>query len=168
MSCYWTVYCCSHGFSCCSTNRIQQIGQSSRNQVWYHISLLIHSIHIICIIYVMLYIYVYWIYPLSLSHRNVYKRDNSWGQGLISAAQEVAASVQHLVNIADGTVKGEAAEESLIVAANAVSSSTARLVTASTVKNVNSATQVSISISISISISTYLFISDINYSLLFY
>jgi len=66
--------------------------------------------------------------------KNVYKRDPTWAQGLISASQEVAASVQFLVTVSDKAVKGESEEEALIVAANQVSAATTRLVTASTVK----------------------------------
>jgi len=75
--------------------------------------------------------------------RSVYKRDPAWAQGLISSSQEVAASVQHLVNVADSSVKGDSSEEALVVAANTVSAATARLVTASTVKtsHVNSSNQ---------------------------
>lgn len=68
---------------------------------------------------------------------NLYKRDSTWAEGLISAAKEVAATVGHLVQSADSTVKGTGEVEALIISAKAVASSTARLVTASTVKNVN-------------------------------
>lgn len=53
--------------------------------------------------------------------RAVYKRDPTWAQGLISASKEVAASVSHLVSVADSSAKGEGEEEALIVSANAVS-----------------------------------------------
>lgn len=76
------------------------------------------------------------------STKNVYKRDPTWAQGLISASQEVAASVQFLVTVSDKAVRGECEEEALIVAANQVSAATTRLVTASTVKtNVSSQNQ---------------------------
>jgi len=65
---------------------------------------------------------------------SVYKRDPQWAQGLISAARTVAGAVQHLVKAANSASQGEASEEALIVAAQAVSAATAQLVTASTVK----------------------------------
>jgi len=65
----------------------------------------------------------------------VYKRDPQWAQGLISAARTVAGAVQHLVKAANSAVQGEASQEALIVAAQAVSAATAQLVTASTVKS---------------------------------
>jgi hypothetical protein len=45
-----------------------------------------------------------------------YKRDPAWAKGLISAAQQVAAAVSHLVHVGDQATKGEASEEALIVA----------------------------------------------------
>lgn len=66
--------------------------------------------------------------------RAVYKRDPQWAQGLISAARTVAGAVQHLVKAANSAAQGEASEEELVVAAQAVSAATAQLVTASTVK----------------------------------
>jgi len=73
---------------------------------------------------------------------NVYKRDSTWAEGLISAAKTVAGAVQHLVKAANDAAMGNATEESLIVAAQAVSASTTQLVTASTVKaDPNSETQ---------------------------
>jgi len=73
---------------------------------------------------------------------NVYKRDPQWAQGLISAARTVAGAVQHLVKAANSAALGNASEEELVVAAQAVSAATAQLVTASTVKaDPNSAAQ---------------------------
>jgi talin len=65
---------------------------------------------------------------------NVYKRDPTWAQGLISAARTVAGAVQHLVKAANDAAQGNASEEALIVAAREVSASTTQLVVASTVK----------------------------------
>jgi len=65
---------------------------------------------------------------------SVYKRDPTWAQGLISAARSVAATVQHLVQAANEAAQGNASEEALIVAAQAVSAVTVQLVSASTVK----------------------------------
>jgi len=65
---------------------------------------------------------------------SVYKRDPTWAQGLISAARTVAATVKHLVKAANDAAQGNSSEESLVVAAQAVSAATTQLVTASTVK----------------------------------
>eukprot|EP01118_Nematostelium_gracile_P005184 TRINITY_DN1628_c0_g1_i11.p1 TRINITY_DN1628_c0_g1~~TRINITY_DN1628_c0_g1_i11.p1 ORF type:complete len:1470 (+),score=507.85 TRINITY_DN1628_c0_g1_i11:150-4559(+) len=65
---------------------------------------------------------------------SVYKRDPTWAQGLISAARNVAATVQHLVSAANDAAQGNASEEALIVAAQAVAAATVQLVAASTVK----------------------------------
>lgn len=66
--------------------------------------------------------------------RSVYKRDPQWAEGLISAAKNVAATVQHLVQIANNVAQGNTSEEALIVAAQSVSAATTQLVVASTVK----------------------------------
>lgn len=63
-----------------------------------------------------------------------YHRDPQWAEGLISAAKMVAGSVQHLVKGANEAASGNSSEEALVVSAQAVSSATAQLVTASTVK----------------------------------
>jgi talin len=65
---------------------------------------------------------------------SVYKRDPQWAQGLISAAKTVAGAVQHLVTAANNAALGNASEEALVVAAQAVSAATTQLVVASTVK----------------------------------
>jgi len=65
---------------------------------------------------------------------SVYKRDPQWAQGLISAARTVAATVKHLVKAANDAALGNASEEALVVAAQAVSAATTQLVVASTVK----------------------------------
>jgi len=66
--------------------------------------------------------------------QNVYRRDPTWAEGLISAAKTVAGSVQHLVTAGNQAALGQASEEALVVAAKAVSAATTQLVTASTVK----------------------------------
>ncbi len=66
---------------------------------------------------------------------NPYKRDPTWAKGLISSSQQVAGAVTHLVDMSDKVIKGDLKEESLIVAAKAVAAETAKLVTASSVKN---------------------------------
>jgi len=70
----------------------------------------------------------------SPSTGSVYKRDPQWAQGLISAAKTVAGAVQHLVSAANNAAQGNASEEALIVASQAVAAATTQLVVASTVK----------------------------------
>jgi talin len=65
---------------------------------------------------------------------NPYRRDPTWAQGLVSAAQAVGSSVKLLVEKANLVCQGQAGEEHLIAAARAVASATAQLVTASSVK----------------------------------
>jgi len=66
-----------------------------------------------------------------------------WAEGLISAARTVAGVVQHLCKAANSASLGNASEEELIVAAQAVSAATATLVAASTVKsNPNNPSQI--------------------------
>lgn len=65
----------------------------------------------------------------------LYKKDITWSQGLISAAQSVASTVTELVKNADSTVKGEAGEEPLVAASSAVAGATTQLVVASRVRS---------------------------------
>jgi len=67
--------------------------------------------------------------------KHLYRRDPTWANGLISAAQKVASTTQFLVNSANGTVQGKSEEEELIASAKQVSSSTAHLVSASRAKS---------------------------------
>eukprot|EP01130_Rhizamoeba_saxonica_P008405 TRINITY_DN3396_c0_g2_i1.p1 TRINITY_DN3396_c0_g2~~TRINITY_DN3396_c0_g2_i1.p1 ORF type:complete len:2486 (-),score=723.71 TRINITY_DN3396_c0_g2_i1:1285-8742(-) len=60
-----------------------------------------------------------------------YNNDPTWANGLISAAQSVAAAVTELVKAANSAVQGEAGEEALIATARAVAASTAHLRAAS-------------------------------------
>uniref|UniRef100_A0A6B2KW65 I/LWEQ domain-containing protein n=1 Tax=Arcella intermedia TaxID=1963864 RepID=A0A6B2KW65_9EUKA len=64
-----------------------------------------------------------------------YHADPAWANGLISAAQEVAAAVQHLIKSANDSVEGKAQEEALVSTARAVAAATARLVSASKAKS---------------------------------
>lgn len=56
-----------------------------------------------------------------------YRADPVWAEGLISASHRVVATTQALVTTADSTIKGEAAQESLVATAHAVTASTAQL-----------------------------------------
>lgn len=60
--------------------------------------------------------------------------DGQWSEGLISAAQLVAAATHSLVEAANSLVQGQASEEKLISAAKQVASSTAQLLVACKVK----------------------------------
>eukprot|EP01123_Difflugia_compressa_P001775 TRINITY_DN1222_c0_g1_i1.p1 TRINITY_DN1222_c0_g1~~TRINITY_DN1222_c0_g1_i1.p1 ORF type:complete len:618 (-),score=170.07 TRINITY_DN1222_c0_g1_i1:227-1915(-) len=64
-----------------------------------------------------------------------YHADPAWANGLISAAQEVAGAVQHLVKAANDSVDGKAQEEALVSTARAVAAATAHLVSASKAKS---------------------------------
>jgi len=64
-----------------------------------------------------------------------YHVDANWANGLISAAQAVAGSVQALVKGANGTVQGKAVSGELVAAAHAVAQATAHLVSASKTKS---------------------------------
>jgi talin len=74
----------------------------------------------------------------STTNANPYRRDPAWAKGLISASQQVAAAVTHLVGQSEKVATGEAKDEALIVAAKAVAAETAKLVTASSVKAADS------------------------------
>ncbi|KAJ3096498.1 sla2 Src-like adaptor 2 [Phlyctochytrium planicorne] len=65
-----------------------------------------------------------------------YKKNNKWTEGLVSAAKAVAVATTHLVECADGLVKGTHSMEQLIVAAQEVDVATTQLVAASRVKAV--------------------------------
>lgn len=67
---------------------------------------------------------------------NLYRRDPTWAQGLISASQEVAGTVKNLVEVANNASKGTGQDinEALIAASRGVAGSTARLVFASRAK----------------------------------
>ena len=60
--------------------------------------------------------------------------DGQWSDGLVSAAQLVAAATHSLVEAANSLVQGNATEEKLISAAKQVASSTAQLLVACKVK----------------------------------
>jgi talin len=60
-----------------------------------------------------------------------YKRDPQFAQGLIAAARTVAKAVQNLVKVANDAADGNASEEALVVAAQAVSAATTKLAGAS-------------------------------------
>jgi len=64
-----------------------------------------------------------------------YQNDPTWANGLISAAQQVAAAVQQLVRAANATILGEAGEEAIIASSRAVAQATAHLVAASRAKS---------------------------------
>src|SRR5262249_15249557 len=66
--------------------------------------------------------------------KSLYRRDPLWANGLISAAQQVAGSVQQLVISANKAVQGDAEEEELVAAARMVAGATAQLVSASRAK----------------------------------
>jgi len=63
-----------------------------------------------------------------------YHSDPMWAQGLVSAAQSVAAAVHQLVKSANGAVDGSAEEEALVASARNVATATAHLVSASRAK----------------------------------
>jgi len=64
-----------------------------------------------------------------------YQNDPTWANGLISAAQQVAAAVQQLVKAANAVVRGEQGEEALVACAMAVAQATAHLVAAARAKS---------------------------------
>jgi len=64
-----------------------------------------------------------------------YQADATWANGLISAAQNVAHSVQTLVKNANDSVQGKVAEEALVASARSVAQATAHLVAASRAKS---------------------------------
>ena len=66
---------------------------------------------------------------------NVYKKDVAWSEGLISAACEVAATVQDLVQKANGSVTGDVETEAMVVSSKAVAAATAQLLVASRVRS---------------------------------
>lgn len=70
----------------------------------------------------------------AAAHKDVYKADAKWEQGLISAAKAVAGSVQFLVKAANEHMKGEASEFSLIAAAKTVAANAAQLQASTKVK----------------------------------
>jgi len=63
-----------------------------------------------------------------------YHSDPMWANGLISAAQSVAASVTQCVKAANNAASGKAEEEALVASARGVSTSTAHLISASRAK----------------------------------
>jgi len=65
-----------------------------------------------------------------------YKRNSVWTAGLISAAQAVASATCHLVDNADGLLRGEMGKtpEHLLVSSSGVTASTAQLMAAARVK----------------------------------
>lgn len=63
-----------------------------------------------------------------------YKKNSEWTNGLISAAQTVAAATMTLVETADGVIKGTHQLQHLVAASNNVAAATMQLVTASRVK----------------------------------
>lgn len=63
-----------------------------------------------------------------------YRKHSEWTNGLISAAQAVAAATMTLVETADGVIKGTHSLQHLVAASNSVAAATAQLVTASRVK----------------------------------
>jgi len=65
---------------------------------------------------------------------STYHTDPMWAQGLVSAAQSVAASVQQVVKSANSAASGSADEDALTASAKAVATSTAHLVSASRAK----------------------------------
>eukprot|EP01126_Amoeba_proteus_P043015 TRINITY_DN4695_c0_g1_i12.p1 TRINITY_DN4695_c0_g1~~TRINITY_DN4695_c0_g1_i12.p1 ORF type:complete len:211 (-),score=67.36 TRINITY_DN4695_c0_g1_i12:115-747(-) len=66
---------------------------------------------------------------------NRYNVDPTWANGLISAAQSVAANVGTLVQAANASVEGQTQEAVLVATARAVAQSTAHLVAASKAKS---------------------------------
>jgi huntingtin-interacting protein 1-related protein len=70
------------------------------------------------------------------SNAAFYKKNNKWTEGLVSAAKSVALATTHLVECADGLVKGTHSMEQLIVAAQEVGVATTQLVAAARVKAV--------------------------------
>jgi len=71
---------------------------------------------------------------LKQTEGSKYHTDPTWSQGLVSAAQSVAAAVQQLVKSANNAATGTSEEEELIVSARAVATATAHLVSASRAK----------------------------------
>lgn len=63
-----------------------------------------------------------------------YRKHSQWTNGLISAAQAVAAATMTLVETADGVIKGTHGLQHLVAASNSVAAATMQLVTASRVK----------------------------------
>ncbi|KAL6044026.1 Cytoskeleton assembly control protein [Balamuthia mandrillaris] len=66
--------------------------------------------------------------------KHLYRKDPTWANGLISAAQTVAATTQELVRNANDSAQGKCEEERLIASARAVAAATAQLVAASRAK----------------------------------
>jgi len=66
--------------------------------------------------------------------KHLYHKDPTWANGLISAAQKVAAVIREMVMSADAAAKGQAEEERLVASARAVAATTAQLVAASRAK----------------------------------
>lgn len=65
---------------------------------------------------------------------NPYKKDPAWAQGLISAAREVAGTVDQLVNSANDAAQKKAGEEHLVASTRQVAAAVARLQAASKAK----------------------------------
>jgi len=63
-----------------------------------------------------------------------YNADPAWANGLVSAAQSVAANVKNLVEAANQSASGKSDEERLVACARAVATTTIHLVTASRTK----------------------------------
>lgn len=63
-----------------------------------------------------------------------YRKHSQWTNGLISAAQAVAAATMTLVETADGVIRGTRGLQHLVAASNSVAAATMQLVTASRVK----------------------------------
>lgn len=68
------------------------------------------------------------------SNIQVYKRDPTWSQGLISAAKAVANTTSSLIETANQVVLGFREEETVIAASKAVAASTAQLIAATRAK----------------------------------
>lgn len=66
---------------------------------------------------------------------NPYKKDPSWANGFISAAQAVSGTIEDLVQVANDAANKKVGEEHLVAAARAVGGATARFVYASKVKS---------------------------------
>ena len=65
--------------------------------------------------------------------REAYHRDKAWEEGLISAAKDVGANIQHLVQATNDISQG-ATTDSVLASMREISGATARLVTAARVK----------------------------------
>jgi huntingtin interacting protein 1 len=66
--------------------------------------------------------------------KDFYKKNNTWSEGLISAAKQVGYGASRLVDTADKVVRGDGKFEALIVNSHDIAASTAQLVAASKVK----------------------------------